>query len=260
MSADEKDKGNTAADTGSGAYPPDAQGLARRIAKAGYATRRQAEEMVRSGRVRVDGKRRLDPYMAVTPDDEIAIDGVPMAEVIRSYYAFHKPDNVSTHAASGHRIRHLSEFMPREVPGVRPAGRLDAGTTGLLLLSNDSVWNAAAAGGHDCEKEFLVTVTGSVTPDQIEVMSAGVMLPRVGQLNPAKACLESRFDRTSVFRIALPGGKVRQIRSLCTAMHLNIERIHRVRIGPVKLGLLKPGRYRTLLRAEIDGIREGEAS
>jgi 23S rRNA pseudouridine2605 synthase len=260
VSPDAKDKpdkpGKTSGDA-SAAHPPEARGLARSIAKAGYATRRQAEDMVRSGRVRVDGKRRLDPYMAVTPEQEIVIDGVPMAEIIRAYYAFHKPENVSTHPTPGHRFRLLGDFLPRDVPGIRPAGRLDAGTTGLLLLSNDSTWNAAAASGHGFDKEFLVTVTGPVSDNQIEVMAAGVLLPRAGQLNPTLVEIESRVETGTVFRIALPGAKVRQIRALCGAMHLNIEGIHRVRIGPVKLDLLNPGSYRPLSQAEIEGIREG---
>ncbi|MBU0741549.1 hypothetical protein KKA85_06330 [bacterium] len=260
MPSNKNDKRGEPVVAKAGDAKPDSRGLARRIAKAGYATRRQAEEMVRSGRVRVDGKRRLDPYMSIAQDQEILIDGVPMAEVIRSYFAFYKPDDMSTNPTAGHRTRLLGEFIPRDVPGIRAAGRLDAGTTGLLLLSNDSAWNAAAASGHGFDKEFLVTVTGAISDDQIEVMAAGVQLPRVGHLHPSLVRVESRFDHNTVFRIALGGGKVRQIRALCAAMHLKIEKIHRVRIGPVKLGLLKPGRYRPLSKAEIEGIREGAGS
>ncbi|MBC8423957.1 rRNA pseudouridine synthase [bacterium] len=256
MSPDRKNKRDEPGPTAAEPAEPGTRGLARRIAKAGYATRRQAEEMVRSGRVRVDGMRRLDPYMTVTMEQEIVIDGVEMTEIIRAYYAFNKPETVSTHPM-GHYDRLLGDFLPRTVPGIRPAGRLDAGTTGLLLLSNDSAWNAAAASGHGFDKEFLVTVTGIVSDNQAEVMAAGVQLPRAGYLHPTLVRIESRYDHNSIFRIALPGAKVRQIRALCAAMHLNIERIHRVRIGPIKLELLKAGSYRALSQFEIEGIREG---
>jgi len=102
-----------------------------------------------------------------------------------------------------------------------------------------------------------VSVAGSLAPSQLEVVAAGVQLPRVGYLRPTEISLVKRTERGSSFRIALPGGKVRQVRALCTALHLRIDTIHRVRIGPVKLGPLKPGRYRNLSSAEIEGIREG---
>jgi 23S rRNA pseudouridine2605 synthase len=232
-------------------------GLARTIAKAGYASRRQAEEMVRSGRVLVNGKRHLDPYMAVTSEHEIKIDGSPVVEFIRSYFAFNKPSDVTTSPSVGHRHKTLSEFLPRDVPGLLPAGRLDVGTTGLLLLSNDCSWNAAAASGHGQGKGFHVTVRNSVSDNLIEVMAAGVKIPRIGFLSPSLVRLEKRSDRRSIFRIDLDSGKVRQIRALCTLMKLDVEGIHRVRVGLVELGMLRPGRYRALTRDEIEGIRKG---
>ncbi len=237
--------------------PLETMGLARKIAKAGYASRRQAEEMVRSGRVVINDKRILDPYMSVTDEHEIKIDGVPVVEIIRSYFAFNKPADVATSPSVGYRHRTLNEFLPRDIPGLQSAGRLDIGTTGLLLLSNDSAWNAVAASGHGHGKEFLVTVRNSVAQGQIEVMAAGVKIPRLGAVSPTLVCLEERSDRRSTFRIALDSGKVRQIRILCSALHLEIEAIHRVRIGVVELGALAVGRYRALSRDEIEGIRAG---
>lgn len=236
---------------------PGTRGLARTIAKAGYASRRQAEEMVRSGRVTVDGKRYLDPYMSVTPDREILIDGAPVVEIIRSYFAFNKPAEVTTSPGVGHRHPTMNDFLPRDVPGLQPAGRLDVGTSGLLLLSNDSAWNAAAASGHGHTKEFLVTVRKAVSDGVIEIMAAGIKVPHVGKVLPSVCGVERRSESETVIRIALSGGKIRHLRSLCATLNLVIDSVHRVRIGPVSLGTLVSGRCRALSRDEIEGIRAG---
>jgi len=244
-------------DKGSGTeYPEGARGLARSIAKAGYASRRQAEEMVRSGRVEVDKRRVLDPYFAVVPGVEISIDGNVLVEAIRQYFAFHKPSAVSTSSITGKRTRPISEFFPRDIPGLRPAGRLDTGTTGLLLVSNDSSWNANAAGGCGFDKEYLVTVSGSVGEAEIGVIAAGMTLPKVGPLRPTKASLESEEDNKAVVRLVLTEGKVRQIRHLFIALRHDIISIHRVRIGPVSLGELAEGHLRPLTHTQIETIRK----
>jgi pseudouridine synthase len=235
------------------------RGLARTIAKVGYATRRQAEEMVRSGRVTVDGRRELDPGATVTPESMIAIDDHQLIDVIRTYLALHKPEGISVAPVMGRRVRMVAELLPRDAPGLRAAGRLDTTTSGLLLVSNDSAWNAAAAGGDELEKEYLIRVGGPVTDALIDVIGAGVTAPKLGLLKPELVALESREDSATTIRIALRGGKVRQLRSLCTVLRLDLQDVHRVRVGPVLLGGLKPGRYRHLSRDEVEGIRRGPA-
>lgn len=235
-------------------FPKGSRGLARAIAKAGYASRRQAEEMVRSGRVEVDQRRVLDPFMAVGPDSDIRIDGNALIEAIRHYFAFHKPPAVSTSAVGGKRIRPVTEFLPRDIPGLRPAGRLDSGTTGLLLISNDSSWNANAAGGCGFAKEYLVTVSGQVGEAEIGVIAAGMTLPKVGPLRPKRASLESEQPDSTTVRLVLVEGKVRQIRHLFTALRHDIVSIHRVRIGPVSLGDLPEGHLRPLTHRQIEAI------
>jgi len=238
---------------------PPRRGLARTIAKVGYATRRQAEEMVRSGRVTVDGRRELDPGATVTPESLIAIDDHQIVDVIRTYLALHKPEGLAVAPVIGHRLRLVAELLPRDAPGLRAAGRLDAATSGLLLVSNDSAWNAAAAGGDELEKEYLIRVGGPVTDALIDVIGAGVTAPKLGLLKPELVALESREESATTIRIALRGGKVRQLRSLCAALRLDLQAVHRVRVGPVLLGGLKPGRYRHLSREEVEGIRRGKA-
>ena len=240
--------------------PEGSMGLARLIAKAGYASRRQAGEIVRSGRVTVDGKRVSDPHLAVTPIEEIKIDGHVLQDVIRIYYAFNKPLNVVTSATATHRMNLVSSYMPNDIPGLRSAGRLDATTSGLLLISNDSTWNSFAASGNGWDKEFLIKVKGEVNAAHIGLMSAGLTLPKIGHFR-AEVCELLKSDpESSVIRFSMLGGKIRKMKVLFTALHLQITAIHRVRIGPIELGVLQPGKLRLLTIDQVRAIREGPGS
>lgn len=233
------------------------QGLARTIAKAGYGTRRQAEEMIRSGRVTVAGKRILDPGFGVTVGAEIRIDDREVVEVIRSYLAFHKPLNVATSATVFHRTKLISQYLPPDIQGLAPAGRLDTSTSGLLLVSNDSKWNALAASGHGFDKEFLLTVAGQVSEAQLGVIRAGMHIPKVGDIKPKSIDVLDRRDGTCHLNFVLQAGKIRQIRSLFTALRLDLQTIHRIRIGPVRLDSLGVSCWRPLDSLEIEKIRRG---
>lgn len=233
------------------------RGLARTITKAGYATRRQAEEMIRAGRVQVDDRRILDPSEGVGPDCEIRIDGTRIIEVIRTYLAFHKPLNVATSSTVSHRTRLISEFLPSEVPGLSSAGRLDPHTSGLLLVSNDSAWNAKAASGHGFDKEFLVYVDGEMTDIQLSLIASGVQVPKSGLVKPVSISMESLTDGQTVVRMVLREGKNRQIRNLFQALRQSIRSIHRLRIGPVSIDAVSPGRWRVLSSHEVEAIRNG---
>ena len=233
------------------------RGLARTITKAGYATRRQAEELVRAGRVHVDDRRVLDPGTGVSPEQSIRIDGKMIVEVIRTYLAFHKPLNVATSSTVTHRTRLIHEYLPNDIPGLSPAGRLDPTTSGLLLVSNDSAWNAMAASGHGFDKEFLVNVDGEMTDIQISLIAAGVQVPKSGLVKPVSINLEAVHEGHSVVRLVLREGKNRQIRNLFQALRQTVLSIHRLRIGPVDIEAVSPGRWRALSSAEVDAIRNG---
>ena len=213
--------------------PTQRRGLARTITKAGYATRRQAEELVRAGRVHVDNRRVLDPAVGVGAEQVIRIDGKKIVEVIRTYLAFHKPLNVATSSTVTHRTRLIHEYLPNDIPGLAPAGRLDPSTSGLLLVSNDSAWNAMAASGNGFDKEFLVNIDGEMTDIQISLIAAGVQVPKSGLVKPESINLESADEGSSVVRLVLREGKNRQIRNLFQALRLTVVSIHRLRIGPV---------------------------
>ncbi len=234
---------------------PGSMGLARFISKAGYGTRKQVEKKVSEGHVNVDGERITDPGFSVTPDMMISIDGQLLVEHDRHYIAFNKPAGVVVSGHYNRRDRTLAEFLPHDILGLQPAGRLDSSTSGLLLISNDNSWNAVAAGGNHLEKEFLVTVSGSVTDAEIGVLSTGMIIPGLGAINPANAKIETQKTMSTVIRISLDDGKVRPIRDLFKALMHDVEQIHRVKIGQIELGSLRSGNYRHLKPEEIEAIR-----
>jgi pseudouridine synthase len=151
----------------------------------------------------------------------------------------------------------VSSFLPRDIPGLQAAGRLDAATSGLLLISNDNSWNALAASGHGWEKEFLVTVAGPVSSAQLSMMTAGVTIANVGTFQAQSCSIDKEDESGTVVRFAMTEGKVRQIKTLFTALHLRVTAMHRVRIGPITLGVLQSGRLRTLSTHEVDAIANG---
>ncbi len=239
---------------------PDAlreRGLARTISKAGYGTRRQAEEMVRSGRVQVAGKRVLDPTFSVTENLEIRIDDQPISELIRTYLAFHKPLDVATTATVSHSTQLISQHLPTDITGLSPGGRLDTSTSGLLLVSNDSEWNAMAASGNGHDKEFLLKIAGHVTEVELGIIRAGVQVPKVGEVKPRSIDVIEDNGHICRVNLVLREGKVRQIRNLFMALRLDLEAVHRIRIGPIRLDSLAAGCWRSLSQDEIESIRKG---
>lgn len=235
------------------------RGLARTIAKSGRASRAQAEAMVHSGRVKVDGKVVFDPAHPVGPETAVVVDGEPLSEVVRRYFAFHKPLHVVTTAAERERRRAMGDFFPSGIPGLRPAGRLDAETTGLVLVSNDAIWNDNAAGGAGFEKEYQVKVSGSLNQLELDVLSAGLHIPKIGFVRPLSLGVESSGTDETTLRVVTRDGKNRQIRRLFSVLRHEVLSLHRVRIGPVSLGDLPPGGMRPLTAAEVEQIRHARA-
>lgn len=244
-------------DAGQPANTVKTQGLARAIAKTGRATRRQAEAMIRSGRVRVNGRPVIDPAFPLAPDMAVRIDGELLAAVTRRYYAFHKPSNVVSVHAKRDRRRAMSDFFPTDVVGLRPAGRLDPDTTGLVLVSNDALWNDNATGGAGFEKEYLVRISGAVSELELGVLATGLHLPKLGFVRPLRISVEVADEHVTTLRIIMLDAKSRQIRRLLQALRHEILSLHRVRIGPVDLGDLPAGHLRPLKPEEVEQIRLG---
>jgi 23S rRNA pseudouridine2605 synthase len=229
-------------------------GLARALSKLGYCSRSQAAGLVRTGRVRLNGSVRRDPETPTRlPQDRIAVDGKAIEPSRKIYLMLNKPRGPVTTASDEkgrETIYSLLEKAENRLPWVAPVGRLDKASEGLLLLTNDSEWGARiAAPKTHLEKIYQVQV-GSVACESLaESLVKGVR--DEGEILEARRVRFLRSGaKTCWIEITLDEGKNRQIRRMLAALGVEVLRLVRVAIGPLELGGLAKGSYRSLTPEE----------
>lgn len=232
------------------------------LAAAGIASRRAAETWIRAGRVSVDGVDAQIGDRADPNQQTISVDGRPLAFERPAYWILHKPKSVLTTTSDPHGRPTVLGLLPPEAPRVFPVGRLDWETEGLVLLTNDGdVAHALLHPSLGSEREYHVFVRGRIPDSVLGRLARGVVLED-GPTAPARVGA-ARFDRgtdTSVFPLVLVEGRKRQIRRAMDALGHPVRRLVRVRMGPIELGTLGPGRARSLRQAEIAMLREHASS
>lgn len=225
-------------------------GLSRALMKAGYGTRRWADAAVAAGRVRVGSEVVTDPLRMIAADAEVFLDNQPLLKLELAYYAFHKPLRVVCREEDGPGRRLVDDFLPRGAVGLRTAGRLDARTSGLLLISNDGNWITRVTASADCEHEFMVQVEGEVSDMQLTVIDAGIVLPGLGTFRPVAVRVLSRERGRTMLSISVRGGQSRQMRRMLATLRHKVLMVRRIRLGAVQLGDLAPGGLRPLTAEE----------
>jgi 23S rRNA pseudouridine2605 synthase len=230
-------------------------GLARALSKAGYCSRSRAAELIRGGRVSLNGKIRRNPETPVSGDrDRIAVDGKAIEAQSRIYVMMNKPRGVVTTAADekGRDTVYalLNEEKEKSLPWLAPVGRLDRASEGLLLLTNDSEWGARIAEPKThLDKTYHVQV-GTVADDEfVQTLIRGVKTQ--GEVLRAKHARRLRAGQKNCWlEIILAEGKNRQIRRMIEAMGVEVLRLIRVAVGPLRLGNLPKGAHRALTADE----------
>ncbi len=225
------------------------------IAQAGIASRRKAEEFIRQGRVTVNGRPIKLGDSARPNKDVIAVDGQRIANSSgKIYLALHKPRGFVT-TMEDERGRKCVAQLVEDVPGrVYPVGRLDKDSEGLLIMTNDgNLANAVSHPKTHVAKTYRVTLRPGITEEQLIKLSTGIMLD--GRMTaPAKARVLEQQPGRAVVEIVLYEGRNREIRRMCESMGLEVARLKRTAIGPVRLSMLPQGRHRELSREEIAGL------
>lgn len=232
------------------------------LSEQGIMSRRKAEESIQKGRITVNGRPAKLGHPVDMRRDVVAIDGVAVKFARKKnnvYLMLHKPRGFVSTTSDEMGRRCVTDLVKDVGARVYPVGRLDRESEGLLLLTNDGAFaNMIMHPRNHITKTYRVTVRPNISDEQAARMSAGIELDGRATLPATVLVLEKQEGRV-VLQITISEGRNRQVRRMCEAVGLEVVRLKRTSIGPIKLGMLQPGEYRELKAAELIALR-GAAS
>ncbi len=232
-------------------------GLARAISKLGFCSRSRASELIRGGRVELNGRVRRDPETPVRFQvDRIAVDGRTLEESEKIYLMLNKPRGLVTSASDEKGRATVYNCLPGHLQWIAPVGRLDKASEGLLLFTNDPEWaDRIQAPETHLEKIYHVQVRGVATEATIRSLERGVQIG--GELLRAKrASILRGGAKNTWIEIVLDQGRNRHIRRICEQLNLEVLRLVRVAVGPLQLGQLPKAASRPLTSAEMKMLKQ----
>ena len=225
------------------------------MAAAGFGSRRECEELITAGRVEVDHEIVTELGVRVIPKtQEIRVDGELLKKTRPVYLALNKPKGyVCTNYDPEHRPRAI-ELIPEKLGRLFSIGRLDLESEGLLLMTNDgALTERLTHPRYEVAKCYRVQVAGLVEPSIIGQLKKGVYFAE-GRARASHVTIKGTHKNSSILEIDLKEGKNREIRRLLARLGHKVMSLQRIAVGPVKLGKLPPGEYRTLTAAEVDAL------
>jgi len=223
------------------------------LARAGVASRRKADELIRDGRVRVNG-RAGELNTVVGKHDVVEVDGERVARQALAHLLLHKPPGVVTTARDPQGRPTVVDLVPSE-PRVVPVGRLDADTTGALVLTNDGeLAHRLAHPRYGVPKVYEADVDGSPSREALDALRDGIELDD-GRTAPAEVRVLSTSRRRSRIELTLHEGRNRQVRRMLEAVGHPVRRLHRPRYAGLDLDGLQEGQWRTLTRGQVESLR-----
>ena len=229
------------------------------LSEQGYCSRRAAEQIIREGRVKVNGHPvglgdKMDPNR-----DVLSVDGQRVwlqKKQEMCYLMLHNPRGYVPTTSDELGRKTVMDLVADYPVRVFPVGRLDKDSEGMILLTNDgSFANLMMHPSHGVSKLYRVTVHPRATEEQVVALSEGVVLDDGVRTQPAVINVVTDEPGRTVLEMTIKEGKNRQIRRMCEAVGLEVVRLRRSAMGAVKLGMLQPGQYRELTRSEVNALR-----
>ncbi len=218
---------------------PSAERIAKRMARAGLCSRRDAERWITEGRVKLDGEVLTSPAVTVTATSRIEVDGKPLPAIAPArLFRFHKPTGCLTTASDPEGRKTIADLIPKELPRLMPIGRLDMNSEGLLLLTNDGgLKRQLELPTTGWQRRYRVRVHGDVDEAKLASLIDGITIDGF-DYGPIEAVLERKLGKNAWLNVALREGKNREIRKVMEHFGWPVNRLIRVSFGPFHLGNL----------------------
>lgn len=226
--------------------------IAKVLARAGVASRRDSEKLIEQGRVTVDGTTLSTPAFKVTGQEDIRVDGerIGQAEPVR-LWRYHKPDGLVTTHKDPQGRRTVFEALPATLPRVLSIGRLDLTTEGLLLLTTDgALARLLELPSTGWKRRYRVRAYGRTSQAKLDRLKDGLEVDGI-QYGPVQAVLDKQQGGNSWLTIAISEGKNREVRAICRHLDLTVNRLIRTAYGPFQLGALKKGEVEEVTRKQL---------
>ncbi|MGX8702482.1 pseudouridine synthase [Caproiciproducens sp.] len=232
--------------------------LQKMLADCGVASRRKAEEMISAGEIKVNGVTAKIGDKVDPKKDKVSVNGRLLDTHVKPVYIMlNKPRGFITTMSDEMDRKCVAELIKDVPERIYPVGRLDRESEGLLLMTNDGEFaNAMTHPSLHIPKTYRVTVHPSISEDQLTQIAVGIVIDG-RKTAPAKVNVLSQEAGRVVLEIVLYEGRNRQIRKMCEQLGLEVARLKRIAVGPVKLGMLQPGTWRPLTAEEVKKLTAG---
>ncbi|MEH6702633.1 pseudouridine synthase [Parasphingorhabdus sp.] len=233
------------------------QRIAKLLARAGIASRREIERMIEAGRIALDGNLVEHPSLLLKNLTGITVDGKPVAEPSPAkLYRFHKPNGYLTAERDFSGKKTIYDVLPADMERVMPIGRLDMNTEGLLLMTTDGEFKREMElPKNGIERSYRARTFGDISQNQLEELYRGITIDGM-HYGPITANLERRTGRNQWIEMTLTEGKNREVRRVLEHFGLEVSRLIRTRYGPFVLGDLEKGEIEVVRQHDLVQFRK----